>query len=370
MFFFTRQNHSPEITSRAITYLVTLVMGAPAFVPSHARAFEPDLDDSFELRATRAFSTSFSTGAEATYVDARVKTRGTESEELDQRYVAALRFDSSYSPSQAVSLRVFARGRYFDGLRQDSLSADRKVSEKRISANGALDASFAASQGIEVFVGCALLQLPESKKDVRLVSVSSQSTYKKATVYAPRLGLLKRAPSFSAGMFYTLMAETKRTYTRSTNLESETGEEFVTLPSSFGGTLRFTPGGGKDLELELSLALVQLGDSSEKTEQGTDLSRDYYRIHLGGYFPVVSGTLSAYATVSHRTLAYNDQGFMTMENIPLTTIQLLAVTAAAGPRFYGGVQVGYGSDSQSIPELNAQFTYKSYALKLGLEVPM
>jgi hypothetical protein len=81
------------------------------------------------------------------------------------------------------------------------------------------------------------------------------------------------------------------------------------------------------------------------------------------------GSFALFAALDHRTLSYNDQGFMTIDNIPRTNLEL-RVETTGGARAFAGAVVGYGTDSQSIPELNAEFTYLSYAFKLGIEVPM
>lgn len=335
--------------------------------PQEAQALEPELDHAFGLEATRPLSNRVGTSVEAAWVDASIETKNTDSREIDQRYVGTVRAEGAYSPIASMGVRLFARSKYADLLRQDSLTADRRVREKTLRANGALDVSFAAAQGIEVFGGIAGVHLPKAKKTVELSSLRSETTYNSVTAYAPRLGLLKRTPLFAAGLFYSLMSEHERKYVvKTTGLEDETGKEKVTIPSSFGGMARFFLGSSTELELEF--ALVQLGESAEKTEQDAPYYRDYYRIRAGGLFPAF-GTLSIYAALEHRTLSYNDQGFMMMDNIPLTALEFRVVTP--GPiKLFAGSTLVYGQDSQSIPELNADFTFLSFSSKLGLELPM
>jgi hypothetical protein len=353
---------------RSISVALALVAGFIAgFVaaPCTAFAFEVEVGNAFGLDAARPLATRAGVSLLAGFVDASIETRNTDSEELDQRYVGTGSLEGAYSPIPAVGLRMFARGSYVDLLRQDSLSADRKVRASESSAGGSLDVTFAAAQGIEVFGGAGTVHLPKAERTIEMTSLTSQSRYEAVTVIAPRLGILKRTGVYAAGVTYSLMAEKERDYTRVTGLESDPGKEWVTLPAAFGAMARFTPGSG--LELELELALVMMGESDEKTAQGAPYYRDSYRVRTGGRFPL--GSFALFAALDHRTLSYNDQGFMTIDNIPRTNLEL-RVETTGGARAFAGAVVGYGTDSQSIPELNAEFTYLSYAFKLGIEVPM
>lgn len=359
-------NPKPRGGALVFALVFALVVAGGLFPRRVALAFEPELDDWFALEAARPFGTRLGSAAEAGYVDATIETGNTGSKELDQRYFAGARADVAYSPAPAVSFRAFARGVLVDTLRQDSLAADRSVRSKETRLNGALDASFSAAQGIEVFLGSAVAHTLGSRRTVKLPAVESTTEFAPATVYAPRLGLLKRANAFAAGLYYGLLAEEERSYERTTGLDEDRGREWVTVPSILGGTARFTF--GKDFELESDLALVQLGESEEKTEQGAPLYRDYFRIRFGALFPL--GAWGLGATLTHRTLSYDDQGFMTMETIPATRLDARVVTLGQGARAWAGFGFTYGTDAQSIPELNADFSLKTYALNLGIEVPM
>jgi hypothetical protein len=91
-------------------------------------------------------------------------------------------------------------------------------------------------------------------------------------------------------------------------------------------------------------------------------------VRAGGLFPAF-GTLGIYTALEHRTLSYNDQGFMMMDNIPQTSLEFRIVTQAP-VRIFAGTTIVYGQDSQSIPELNADFSFLSFASKVGFELPM
>ena len=70
------------------------------------------------------------------------------------------------------------------------------------------------------------------------------------------------------------------------------------------------------------------------------------------------------AEIAHQTASYAKSSYMTLDNIPVTSLRIVAGDAATG--MWTGLTYIYGRDRQSIPEINADFKIDSFVLLTGV----
>lgn len=348
-----------------VASLASLLVRAP-----EARALELETDAHPSFEATEPMASRAGVESWLKFSSGDIETQGTGQSQNDKVFQAGTRLRAQVSAKGRFSLRGSLSPRYAYRSRVDEPDTSRSLAGTRAELGASLDAAFVASDGIEALLGVHYGMLAKSSETIELGSVESKKTYAAGQVWAPRFGVLKRSGPFAAGLTYGLSGEEKRKVTRSLPGENnETTEETLFLPSVIAGFARFEIGGG--LSSRLELALIGAGDSSEKSEDGVRMYRDYYRLSMGVVWPLGAGGLALDALLTHRTLSYGDQALMTLETIPQTSLEtLLRGFQVMGLPLAAGVVLGIGQDTQSLTQLNAKMSMKSIALKVATHLPM
>ena len=337
-----------------------------AFVLGREKAFaaEESALDAFSSETTRPWELSGSAVLETVYEDGTVKTKSTGAEEKDQRYVGKLANTGSLPLGQRILARANLTGLFRDGLRQDTLSTERKVVTREGAASGGLDISYRATPDVEVAGGLGILHLFEENRRIETLQLQSTTRAEAVQIYTPRFSVLKRSSLFAAGLFARIGSEKKRSYKRITEQQEDSGQEFAIVPTEVGLTGRFWLGGLSEITGEM--AFVKLSSSEEKTEQLSPIHKDYFRLSMGMEHGLVPNTFVASGKLSHRTLSYADQGFVSFENIPKTKFELnfRLPSLPLSPGIGGAFE--FAQDKQSTPELNSEFQWLAYTLQLSL----
>ncbi len=72
--------------------------------------------------------------------------------------------------------------------------------------------------------------------------------------------------------------------------------------------------------------------------------------------------------LTHKTLSYADNAFVSLETIPMTTANLNVRWGKERSYMYGGLMYGRGDDTQSLPEFNQKFVVNAYGANAGFLV--
>jgi hypothetical protein len=350
---------------RLLKFLVALSYLSASSI---AFALEAEKEEFFALKTisnTSLKTPFYAAYTKAGFFDSDVETKNSDSKQLDQRYIFGLGASGGYQIGK-MNLYGSSSFMYTDVLQQDSLSADRQATERVVGFNADIEAAFSPSASFTILPAVEFVYLPKSKRNIVLSSVSSERKKNAALVYSPRLSILKDTSNWSAGFYYALGREVKRKIEIQTGDENELVEEYLSIHSAIGGLASFKA--GNNLNLLFSLALIQAGNSEEKTETNNEIYRDYYRVIAGMRFPMFYFGGELDTSIDYKTLSYNDQSFMDFQTIPVAHVKFDYFPSGADkPGIFAGFDLGVGQDSQSLPELNAEYTYLSYQLKFGFK---
>jgi hypothetical protein len=341
-----------------------LCLAAFTLFPQIALSDVQSLHDAYAYRAAAKPDLQMVSKSDVSYEDGSIKTKSVDAKEVDQRYVVStLAYaGAQLNPSACFKLAIF--GLFRDGLKQDTVSTDRKVSFRESEAGGSLDLGYKLNTDINVMAGLGLLHLPKSTKTVKSDTLNSETSYEAITFYSPRFSVLKSTSLFTAGLFFQKGLEKKRTYARNTALASEAGEKYETMASEFGLTGRVWLGTGSEFSAELIFA--KLSASDEKTEQGSPINKDFFKVRFGTMQSILANAFTLGANLAYRSANYADQGFMSFENIAKTKIESFAVFNAVPLNPALGLGFEIAQDKQSTPELNAEFLWLAYSLTLSV----
>lgn len=295
------------------------------------------------------------------YVTTELRSYPPDSARYDTRIEVMPTVLLSAQISSRFGLRFGVLGKYTDRVETESTSSSNKVTEKSVRLNGYSDLAITMENGLELAGGARAVYLPVTKEETSGVTITSTRSLSATYLIAPRVALQKKTSAWTGAFYYFLSAEKKRKFTHTANDLSVTNSEIIeAIPPSIGG-LFDVPWGGSRLVVEA--ALVQAGELSAKSEDGIKVNRDYYKV-LGSYSTQLS-FCNWQLSANHKTLSYAEQGFMTIENIPLTQVESTCEFGSESSRTIFGAGLVYGKDGQSLEQFNADFTVINYMAQFG-----
>jgi hypothetical protein len=282
---------------------------------------------------------------------------------FDRSLVSILRIIQNYPLSPRIGLRINLDTRYIIHKAHEEDEPRRLVEERIWEARPSIDFTFITVGGIELFGGAMYRYIPEYKRETTSVSFEETSSFGELGYAAPRAGLIKRGGSFVGGAYFQGTGSDERSVHKEASDGSviETSQELYS-PTEIGIYARFDISGYvADAEFDA----VQASEGSPKSEDGTGMYEDYIRVKLGLLIPYQRNELSFHTALTHRTLSYSDNAFMSLETIPLSSLHLKMIKGSADRHLFAGIIYAYGTDTQSLPEFNQKFVINSYGAKLG-----
>lgn len=223
--------------------------------------------------------------------------------------------------------------------------------------------SLLTSNDIRVFGGVEVHGQSSSTMERDNAGIKSKTITDGHLLWRPFFGLMKKASAWHAGAWYGAGADKERPVTTEVLGDKRTEKEVVTLAPRFGGFFDSSLGGQINLGTEIDFILGS--DSSLKAGE-KDVLDDSYRVQVHALLQL-GGSSALWLALSHETLSYADQDFVTFENIPQTDFETCFLF---GSGMYLGAILTYGQDKQSTDDINRSFQLYGVSLRSGYKVPM
>lgn len=257
--------------------------------------------------------------------------------------------------SQTVGKGTF-RNETDDAALQNSVTSRYVVLDETAHVGAALQ------NELEVFGGVQLRYFSPYTEKTTAPTTSTTTTYQSGFLVSPQLGVLKRTSGWAAGFYYAMANEKKRKKTIKPSDGTVWKEESnIYMASRIGGLFGLQLAGTRFVA---EGALVQAGDLSSATDEGVKIYRDYYQIYANATYPTSFAGLAF--TMMHRTLSYNEQSFMDIDNIPVTQLEAALEFGGSSSKFVIGVGYVYANDGQSLEQFNAKYSITNYVARLAL----
>ena len=255
-------------------------------------------------------------------------------------------------------------------LKQKGEEADPPKSPKsheKIESQPAFDFTYVNHKGLELFAGIMFKLINSEKSKIESTVASSTINYQDVSLFAPRIGLVRRGGRWSGGFYYVQGKEVSRSFSnKSSDGTSLSDTSYVHIPSEYGIVAEFGLGNST---VTFDFANVQESEGGERTSTGHTVRDDYLRIFLSSFLPLSSG-LGLNFGLGHKTLSYSSNAYAGVDTIPITTFKLLGVLGSPEQQVYAGVIFGYGKDGADITEYKARFSFQAIALSFGLFYPI
>lgn len=297
-------------------------------------------------------------------VDAKVVTYPPDSAKLDRRLESLSIVGFNLPINSRFGVRAQAAYEYShrrEAETEEPISlVDRTVMKIAAQADGV----FITTGGLELSGGMTGWLLPTSTETVDSDLTSSQTDFSSVLILAPRFALVKRGPSWSGGFYYQMGKEGERTFDKSASDGSTvSGTTVAYIPPTIGLIGDTSIRGGSHIQLE-GMA-IQAGSGGEKGNDGRTINSNYMRLKAQWYSLYNNG-MAWRGGISYQTLSYADNAYVSIENIPFTTIRGTMLTGTDDSHIDAGFVFGYGFDKQSTSGFNAKYELKGLALTLGL----
>ena len=188
-------------------------------------------------------------------------------------------------------------------------------------------------------------------------SVDAKIKYSSSALLTPRFGFTRRGGVASGGAYYVVGAEGSRKVTKSVGDGNDLKfDESLYEPTTAALFAQFS---GGVMQWNLEVASISGSEGGLRAASGQTMSDDHLRLQFGG---VWAGVINA--QIAHQTASYSKSAYMSLENIPMSSIRVGAGDASTG-MWAGGVYF-FGRDRQSIPEFNAKYKVDGFVILTGV----
>ncbi len=300
-------------------------------------------------------------------VDAKIKTSPPDTTTLDRRIENFLMLGGEKALNPKVGLRLNMQVEQVRRRQGEETPPIRWVDTTVSQISPSFDATFVTHAGLEIFGGTLLQVIPSHKQTIDSDSIDGSTTWSSSTLQVPRFGVVRRGSGWSGGFYWIVGRETQRSFTKTASDGSSLrGEDIVHVPSQLGlfGEIVW-----RGIATEFEMAAVQAGEGGNRTESGATVRDDHLLVRVESQ-GAVAGSLGVRGGLTHQTLSYSANEFMGLDTIPVTSMRLLATLKMGKAQSDLGLIYGTGRDGQSIPEYNASYAMKAWAVTTGLHWPL
>ncbi len=295
-------------------------------------------------------------------VDGKVTTSPPDSVKYDRRVEALGIVGAEACFSKRFGARFNAKAEYSLQRQQEKEVPRATVDTTVKTYRPAVDLTFITDKGLEIFAGEEIQLIPTYKENVTSANGESSTTFKKSSLPAKRLGVVRRAGSWSGGFYYVMGAQKDRTVEQKAfDGSGSSTNDVVFVPSRLGVMGDFKAASAFwDFELDF----IQARGKGPKDENDNTTYTDFFEAKLGStYF--FGPSLGMGSSVFHKTLSYASNAFVTIETIPVTSVKLVGLLGNDENHAFLGVIGAYGKDGQSLPEFNASYEMNAFAVTFG-----
>lgn len=298
-------------------------------------------------------------------IDAKVTTTPPDRTELDRRFEALTSFGAEAQLAGRWGFRFNTNSKFLM-VRQADKDAPRAVTDfNRTVIEPSVDMTFVTTKGLELIAGTQI-EFGTPYKQTRLFNgLKTTTKYHNYNIQSHRVGVTRRARTWSGGFYYILGGESERTFeTVAADGSSLKADETVFTPAAIGvfGEI------GRSTIYDFEFTFIQARGKGPTDSNGNSIYTDHFTAKVGNWISFSSFGLRLEA--SYRTLAYASSAFIDYETVPWTSFEI-GVFKGDRRKTHAkfGVVGGYSRDGQSLPQFNAVRDAKALGITMGVFSP-
>lgn len=300
------------------------------------------------------------------FVDGQVTTSPLQSVKYDRRLtsVSSLGFDLA---TERLGLRANAKA-YYVRRRVADAEAPKTFEDTEFgTALPSVDITFVTDKGLELFFGKQVRYTPKYTRRTDTPGVDTNTEFGKSRLQSSRLGIVRRASGWAGGLYYVSGDEGTRKFEAVASDESrQTGEEEIFDPPRLGVIVELLAG---TLLYDLDFELIQARGKGPKDSRNRTAYTDSFAVRSHILIPL-GAVMHMQLGAAHQTMAYANSANINLDTIPRSTVRTGILWGDR--KNYGQLGFAYseGQDGQSLPEFNAKYRLRAYAISLGILVKL
>lgn len=283
----------------------------------------------------------------------------------DRRLISNFRAGTDFIATPKISLRPTIRAR--GTLRRAHTEEQPRKVDQEIYYEGlpSLDVTFITDGNLEAFVGTDYIYSPEHSLSSESSTINYTTTYGEVSMFAPRLGVIKRGSFGQGGFYYREGASRHRPVSVEVDLDHsvQNSTEKVFSPTTIAVLMAFNWGASKILT---EFNAVEASEGGPTKPNGDSVRDDYMVFRFGISSSVLAPDQIIDAMIVHRTLSYARSEDIDLDSMPMSTLHLKLLLGKESNHLSLGLIYGYGRDRQSVPSFNADYKTLQYGLSAGL----
>lgn len=325
---------------------------------------KPNFSERVLTRGTAAFSARIIAGAGQDAVETPVN------EQSEKRIFAALgvglRAGVPFSDKLRIDLSSTAI-RSSAGTQIEENSGWRK-SEAHSEVNAQGQIRFKLNEGILAGAGATWLMRPAATETFEFAGQSALKKYSPYSFWTPEFSVSKDAGGWSAGLGWRPRASKQRELIREGSGETTSVIEDVVLDELWSAGIVTQLAGNRSLKLDFNLNGTNASQVSSRNsaEGATDepATRRYEVSFVFGFSDTGSHKLSLGG--AYQSIGYTDQGNVMPQTIPLWSALVRDEFKHSELNLFVDLLFGYGTDMQSLPDLNANYKRMMLSAQTGV----
>ncbi len=284
-------------------------------------------------------------------LDGSIETSPPDATRIDRRLVSDIKAGAEGPFAGRFGYRLFLAGTSILKRETDDMEPESIADTKATVMSPLASLTFITDQGLELFAGIQLDSHGKKTYESASASGTSKRTTEPAVASAQHFGVIRRSGGAWAGGFYYVLGDETKQDVNVTAFDGSTlsATENIFIPSRFGVLGQFS-------EYNFALDFIQARGFGPTDDEGRTTMGDHFYARVGRTWPI-----GIFFEVSHRTLAYESNAYVTLDTIPVTSFKLASVTTGSVEEKIG-VTLDYGHDGQSLPEFNATYDLKTVSL--------
>lgn len=229
------------------------------------------------------------------------------------------------------------------------------------------------NEGIAAGVGVVWVNRPAAQESFDFAGQSAVKRLSAFSILSPDFSLSKDAGGWTAGLGWRPRATQQRKFTREGAGETVSiSEEFV-LDELWSAAVSSQLASDRRLSLEFSLTGAAVAQESQtaSTSSSSDASiEDKTRRRYSLAILYALGEFLGHRLTlggGYQSIGYADQAYVSSQSIPLWSLVVRDEFKAAELNVFLDSTVGYGSDLQSLPDLNAKYRRVILSVQSGVQ---
>lgn len=296
-------------------------------------------------------------------------------EQTERRLFAALgvstRGGMQFSEKVRADLTASAIRHMASTLVEENSGWKKDEIQSEVAGGGQVRLQF--SDGIRAGGGAILIMRPSAQETFEFAGQSAIKRLSGYSLWTPDFSLSKEAGGWSAGLGWRPRASQNRAFSREGDDGKVELSEDVTLDELWSAGVQTQLPSNRNLRLDVNLHGSAVSESSEdqktpssSSADSTDSARRRYEVALA----LGLGDLAGHRLTiggAYQSIAYSDQSFVSAQTIPLWSVFFRDEFNAAGLNIFVDGLFSYGTDLQSLPDLNANYSRLMFSVQSGVQ---